>query len=64
MEGDPMQKMITVAELSSWLGVPVQTIYNYNCNGTGPKRIRIGNHVRYRVADVEAWLRQHERAAA
>lgn len=43
--------------LAEYLGdIPVATIYKWNSDGTGPPRIHIGRHVRYRRADVERWL--------
>lgn len=43
-------------ELAEYLGVPVATIYRWNHLRNGPRAIRVGRHVRYRVADVESWL--------
>lgn len=31
------------------------------CNGEGPPFVKIGRSVRYRLSDVEAWLKQQER---
>jgi excisionase family DNA binding protein len=42
-------------ELSERLGVPVETLKRWRRTGHGPAFIRAGKHVRYRVADVEAW---------
>jgi predicted DNA-binding transcriptional regulator AlpA len=39
-------------------GVPVSTVYRWNSDGTGPRRLKIGKHVRYRLVDVEAWEMQ------
>ncbi len=36
-------------------GVPLQTVYGWNKTGSGPRYMRIGRHVRYRLADVVAW---------
>jgi excisionase family DNA binding protein len=44
------------ADLADYLGVPVQTIYQWRTRGYGPAGIRIGKHVRYRPADVEVWI--------
>ena len=35
--------------------VPLQSVYEWNSKGTGPRYLRIGRHVRYRLADVIAW---------
>lgn len=42
--------------LADYLGVPLATVYAMNHKGTGPRRIKVGKHVRYRQADVDAWL--------
>jgi excisionase family DNA binding protein len=46
---------LTIDELSARLQIPVQTIYVWNYTGKGPKYLKVGRHIRYRVADVEAW---------
>lgn len=46
---------LTVEDLARREGVPVQTIYGWNKTGTGPRYLRIGRHVRYRLADVLKW---------
>jgi excisionase family DNA binding protein len=49
-------RLLSPAELADLLGVPEKTIYKWNSEGTGPPRLQIGRHVRYRPDDVEAWL--------
>jgi excisionase family DNA binding protein len=44
-------------DLAAELGVPLATIYRWNSQGTGPRYARLGKHVRYTRADVEAWER-------
>lgn len=44
--------------LADYFGVPLQTVYQMNSRGIGPRRIKIGKHVRYRKADVDAWLEE------
>lgn len=51
-----MDDLISPTQLADYLGVPVRTVYAWNHHGTGPTPIRLGKHVRYRPADVEAWL--------
>jgi predicted DNA-binding transcriptional regulator AlpA len=41
-----LDRLLTITDLSEMLGVPVDTLYGW----------RIGRHVRYRRAAVEAWL--------
>ena len=46
----------TVPEVSAYLGIPVQTLYQWRTLAKGPRGIKVGKHVRYRWADVDAWL--------
>ena len=49
----------TAAATSSvavFLGIPLATIYRWRSRGDGPRGIRVGRHVRYRVEEVERWL--------
>jgi predicted DNA-binding transcriptional regulator AlpA len=52
---------LSPAELAAREGVPLATVYDWNYRGTGPRYFRTGRspggHVRYRLADVEAWER-------
>jgi excisionase family DNA binding protein len=49
-------RLMTLVELSEMLGIPVNTLNGWRCRGEGPPGYRIGRHVRYRRADIEAWL--------
>jgi excisionase family DNA binding protein len=49
------ERLLTIAEVADYLGVPVGTMYQWRHKRTGPKGIRVGRHVRYRPP-VEAWL--------
>jgi excisionase family DNA binding protein len=55
---DPLQT-ITPEQLSQILGVPEKTLERWRKQGTGPRFIRAGRHVRYRRADVAEWMDQH-----
>lgn len=48
-------KHLTVVDLAEREGVPVATVYGWNSKGCGPPYMKIGRHVRYRLADVIAW---------
>lgn len=51
-----MEDLYTPQQLADWLGVPVATVYKWNSEGKGPKRLSIGKHTRYRLKDIDAWL--------
>ena len=50
--------LMTVEAVAEYLGVPVATVYAWNSRSVGPKRFRVGKYVRYRRADVDAWVDQ------
>jgi excisionase family DNA binding protein len=54
--GTAMETLMTTEQLAEFLQVPLATLYQWRHKGTGPKGIKVGKHVRYRRADVEAWL--------
>jgi excisionase family DNA binding protein len=62
-EGEPMADTAVVLgdallsqQLADYLGVPLASVYRWRYEGTGPRGIKVGKHVRYRRRDVEAWL--------
>jgi excisionase family DNA binding protein len=50
------ERLMTLLEVSQLLGVPVATLYGWRHRREGPAGYRIGRHVRYRRAAVEAWI--------
>lgn len=51
-----VEKMLTTVELAELLQLPPQTLKEWRTTGRGPAFYRIGKHVRYRQADVAAFL--------
>lgn len=51
-----LDPLLSVDELSEYLGVPVRTIYDWRQTGHGPTGIRIGRHLKFAVSDVLAWI--------
>lgn len=51
-------RLLGAQEVADYLGLPIATIYAWNTRGTGPRRFRVGKHVRYRLSEVDAWLEQ------
>jgi predicted DNA-binding transcriptional regulator AlpA len=49
------EKHLTITDLAERCGVPVQTVYYWNSTGAGPRYMKLGRHVRYRMADVLIW---------
>ena len=48
---------LTPDELAARLRVPKATLYQWRYRGEGPRAIKVGRHLRYRLADVERWER-------
>ncbi|MEV1173568.1 helix-turn-helix domain-containing protein [Nonomuraea sp. NPDC049784] len=53
--GSVADKHLTPEQLAERVGVPVSTVYQWNSRGGGPRFMRIGRYVRYKVIDVQAW---------
>jgi predicted DNA-binding transcriptional regulator AlpA len=51
-----MQPLLTQDECAELMKLSVRTVERLRVTGTGPKFLRIRHSVRYRPADVEAWL--------
>jgi predicted DNA-binding transcriptional regulator AlpA len=51
-----MQKLWSTQELANFLGLPVQTIYQWRKRSYGPPGRKMGRHIRYRPAEVERWI--------
>jgi excisionase family DNA binding protein len=50
------ERMLSPEELAERVNVPVATVYAWRYKGEGPRGYRVGRHVRFSLADVEAWL--------
>ncbi|MBD1541043.1 helix-turn-helix domain-containing protein [Arthrobacter sp. IA7] len=49
------ERHLSPQDLADRVGVPLQTIYGWRVYHKGPRAMRIGKHLRYRLADVLAW---------
>lgn len=52
-------QLLTIDQVADWLQIPVATLRDWRARGapgTPLPAIRVGGHVRYRRADVDAWL--------
>jgi len=47
---------LTVPETATYLGLAVSTLNKWRVYGGGPQFLKLGRSIRYRIADVEAWL--------
>ncbi len=55
--------LLTIKELASLLKVPKSTIYGWRHQRRTPPAIKVGRHVRFRLSDVQEWLRGNEDTA-
>lgn len=46
----------SIKDVSEFLGIPVQTLYQWWHQGTGPKAYPCGKRLRYSPAEVHRWL--------
>ena len=48
--------LLSPQDLSDLLMIPLATIYRWHSRGDGPKAMKLGRHLRYRMIEVERWL--------
>jgi hypothetical protein len=58
-EHTDMERLLTPAEVSEYLGIPMGTLANWRYLGLGPSFVRLGRHVRYRHLDLSTWVERH-----
>jgi DNA-binding transcriptional MerR regulator len=46
---------LTLDDLAERYQVPIATVRYWRHRGTGPKAVRIGRYLRFRIEDVLAW---------
>lgn len=56
--GNEIARLLSVKELSDFLQVPIATIYQWRCQGDGPKAMRVGRYLRFDMEDVLTWLEE------
>lgn len=54
-----LEPLIGAEELAEWLGVPIQTVYDWRLSGKAPRARKIGKHLRFALSDVQSWLEEH-----
>jgi predicted DNA-binding transcriptional regulator AlpA len=52
-----------VQDVAEYLGVPVQTLYDWRCKGYGPRGKRVGKYLRYDPTEVRRWFDELSDAA-
>ncbi|MGO1057058.1 helix-turn-helix domain-containing protein [Crossiella sp. CA198] len=59
-----MGKLWSVEDLSEFLGIPVNTLYQWRTKKYGPPGRRVGKHVKYDPDEVRAWFLNQPQAVA
>lgn len=52
----PCDRLWTIHDVSAYLAVPVQTLYQWRHRGEGPPCMRVGKHLRFDPERVRAWV--------
>jgi excisionase family DNA binding protein len=52
-------KLWTTQEVARFLGIGVNTLYQWTYKRTGPKTYKIGKYTRYKPSEVLDWLNRH-----
>lgn len=47
--------LLTKADFCRWAGVSERTLGQWITDGTAPRRLRFGNHIRIKFADALEW---------
>ena len=55
-----VDRLWTVEDVSTFLGVPVSTLYQWRHRRIGPRAAKVGRHLRYDPAEVRSWLLERE----
>jgi excisionase family DNA binding protein len=55
-----IEQTLSLSELCAYLHVSAQTIYDLRSQGRGPRGFRVGRELRFRISEVEDWLRRME----
>jgi excisionase family DNA binding protein len=58
-----LEPLMDVAELASYLGLPVSTVYDWRVHGKGTAAYRFGKHLKFAVSDVRAWVAEQREAS-
>ena len=58
-----LEPLMDVAELASYLGLPVSTVYDWRVHGKGLAAYPFGKHLKFAVSDVRAWMAERREAS-
>jgi excisionase family DNA binding protein len=53
-------EVMTTEEVAAFLRVSKKTVEKWRHEGVGPRRYKVGRHLRYLRSEVLAWVKTHE----
>ena len=53
-----LEHLLTVQELSAYLGIPVATLYDWRVDHRGPKAVKLGHALRYPESAIRDWIQE------
>jgi excisionase family DNA binding protein len=53
-------ELLTIDEAAAYLKVPVETLRKWRSQGHGPKAVKLGRHLRYRLDEIDRWIAEQE----
>ena len=56
-----MSELLSIDEVSAYLGIPVDSLRRWRTQGTGPRAAKLGKHLRYRKDEVDRWVTEREK---
>jgi len=64
MDIDPPEPLLTAPETAQYLRCSLRTLDRERADGSGIPYVRIGGRIRYRRADIDAFVKAHLRGHA
>jgi hypothetical protein len=58
----PVRELMTTKDIEIEYGIPEGTLRYYRSTGVGPASFWLAGRIKYRRADVRAWIADQERA--
>ncbi len=52
----PAEPLLTLDEVAAYIRTPKKTLYTWRSAGKGPRAMKFGGALKYRLGDVDAWL--------
>ena len=57
------EQLWSIEQAAAFLKLSPKTLYGWRCRKYGPPSYRLGNKIRYRPTEIEAWVDSHGMAS-